>query len=381
MITPRTKRFFKRLLPFGLIWLFSGWLFLSIEYAATAGFDEVLTSAIQMNGQIFVMASLAVMVAGFFTGYIELRYLDPWLGHLHFSRRLVLKLLAYFCIFFIIILVTFPIVASLEMNVGVFSPEVWKRYTLYLTSITHVSTTLQLGTSLLLSLFYSEISEFIGQNVLNNFFTGRYHQPVEEDRIFMFLDMKSSTAIAEKLGHKEYFRLLKAYYDCFSAAIIDHGGEIYQYVGDEIILSWKYKRSQKDNRPIDCFFAMRESLRTKSLWFKQNFDIVPTFKAGIHLGSVTTGEIGTIKKEILFSGDVLNATARIQGLCNSYGVDLIVSEEMLRQINIRSNDEVEKLGEARLRGREASANLFTIQRTFMKPVQTNSRWIPAVAML
>ncbi len=75
---------------------------------------------------------------------------------------------------------------------------------------------------------------------------------------------------------------------------------------------------------------MRDSLRSKALWFKQNFGVVPTFKAGIHLGSVTTGEIGAIKKEILFSGDVLNATARIQELCNRYGPDLLLSEEMLQ---------------------------------------------------
>jgi adenylate cyclase len=162
----------------------------------------------------------------------------------------------------------------------------------------------------------------------------------------MFLDMKSSTTIAEQLGHQRYFRLLKAYYDCFSEAIIDHGGEIYQYVGDEIILSWPYRKGKKDSRSLNCFFAMRDSLEAKAQWFEQNFGLVTTFKAGIHLGSVTTGEIVMIKKEILFSGDVLNATARIQGLCNSYGVDLIVSEEMLQQLHLTTSDQPKRLGEA-----------------------------------
>lgn len=381
MVLPRTKRFLTRLLPFGFIWLFAGWVFMFIEYAATAGLEELPTTAIQMDWRIFVMASFAITVVGFFTGYLELRFLNPWLRHLHFARRLFLKLLAYTGIFSFVILVTFPIAASLEMGTSILGPEVWARYLDFFMSITHLSTGVQLGTSLLLSLFYSEISEFMGQNVLNNFFTGRYHQPIEEDRIFMFLDMKSSTTIAEQLGHQRYFQLLKAYYDCFSEAIIDHGGEIYQYVGDEIILSWSYRQGQKDNRPIDCFFAMRDSLRSKALRFKQNFGVVPAFKAGIHLGSVTTGEIGMIKKEILFSGDVLNATARIQGVCNSYGVDLIISEEMLQQVEQTPMDQVKRLGEATLRGRSASAHLFTVQRRAPEPARAPSRWVPAVALL
>lgn len=381
MIPPRTKRFLNRLLPFGLIWLFAGWVFLLIEYAATAGLDELPATAIQMDWRIFVVASFAVAVAGFFTGYLELRFLDPWLGHLHFARRLFLKLLAYAGIFSLIILVAFPIAASMEMGTSILGPEVWARYLDFFMSITYLSTGVQLGTSLLLSLFYSEISEFMGQNVLNNFFTGRYHQPIEEDRVFMFLDMKSSTTIAEQLGHQRYFQLLKAYYDCFSEAIIDHGGEIYQYVGDEIILSWPYKQGQKDNRSLNCFFAMRNSLRSKALWFKQNFEVSPTFKAGIHLGRVTTGEIGMIKKEILFSGDVLNATARIQGLCDTYGVDLLLSEEMLQQVALTPTDQVKRLGEATLRGRSASAHLFTVQRTAPEPARALSRWVPAVALI
>jgi len=94
--------------------------------------------------------------------------------------------------------------------------------------------------------------------------------------------------------------------------------------------------------------------------FEKQFGVAPTFKAGLHLGQVTTGEIGTIKKEILFSGDVLNATARIQGLCNSYGVDCILSEEMLQQLGPAPTYQISLLGEALLRGRQTPIHLFTV---------------------
>ncbi|MFK8007944.1 MAG: adenylate/guanylate cyclase domain-containing protein, partial [Saprospiraceae bacterium] len=266
----------------------------------------------------------------------------------------------YSIFFLIIVLIFFPTAASLELNTHIFDRIIWEKYLNYFTSITHLSTVIQLATALIMSLFYSEISDFMGQRVLKNFFTGKYHMPIEEERIFMFLDMKSSTTIAEKLGHFEYFKLLRAYYNCFTDAIIEHEGEIYQYVGDEIILSWKFQSNQPDNRCIDCFFAMKENLEKKENWFQQQFGIVPTFKAGIHLGKVTTGEIGVLKKDILFSGDVLNVAARIQGLCNTYKVDLIISDDMLRQIDLGLNYKVSLIGEEELRGKEEKKELYSL---------------------
>ncbi len=362
MIRPRTKRLSRRLLPFGLIWMLSGWVFLLVEYAATAGFDQLPATAIQMDGRIFIVSSLAVFSAGVLTGWIELKYLDRWFGGQRFVRRMLYKLLVYTLIFMVLILLTFPLAASLELDTSPTDPRVWQKYLDYFTSLTHLSTGLQLGVGLMLSLFYSEISDFMGPNVLLSFFTGRYHQPVEESRIFMFVDMKSSTAIAERLGHRAYFQLLQAYYRSFSEAIINHAGEIYQYVGDEIILSWPYRPGQPDARPVDCFLEMRDSLRQQDAWFRRHFGLAPTFKAGIHLGQVTTGEIGSIKKEILFSGDVLNATARIQGLCNTYGVDLLLSADMCAQLTGRYREQLSLIGEAELRGRSTGMKLYTLNR-------------------
>ena len=55
----------------------------------------------------------------------------------------------------------------------------------------------------------------------------------------MFLDLRSSTAIAEKLGEERYFNFIKDVFKDVTPAIIYAKGEIYQYVGDEIVVSWK----------------------------------------------------------------------------------------------------------------------------------------------
>ena len=212
------------------------------------------------------------------------------------------------------------------------------------------------------SLFYAEVSENLGQEVLSNFFTGKYHKPIVEERIFMFLDMKSSTTIAEKLGHVKYFEMLNAYYADLSDPVIQYSGEIYQYVGDEMIVSWKLKAGLANQNCLRCFFAMKEALGNQSAKYRANFDVLPTFKAGFHYGEVTTGEIGVIKKEIIFTGDVLNTTARIQGLCNTYGVDLLISGPLFKQLNLDSEFQVEALGKSELRGRDEKVELFTVMQ-------------------
>jgi adenylate cyclase len=255
MLKPTTKRNIKRIIPFGVIWLVSGWVFLIVESAASQNFQQLPSTSIRMDFQIFFFSSIAMTAVGLLTGIIELKYLDRAFSKKRFVTRFLGKFLVYTLLFFIVVLMTFPIAASLELNVGLFNPRVWERYIDFFYSMSHLSTGIQLATALLLSLFYSEISEFIGQNALISFFTGKYHEPVEEERIFMFLDMKSSTTIAEKLGHLNYFGFLREYYQCFTKAIIAYEGEIYQYVGDEIILSWKVRdpKRQSLHRLLFCY--------------------------------------------------------------------------------------------------------------------------------
>jgi adenylate cyclase len=213
---------------------------------------------------------------------------------------------------------------------------------------------------IVVSQFYTEVGENIGLGVLNNFFTGKYHSPKEESRIFMFLDIKSSTSIAERLGHIRYFEMLRDYYADLSDCIVKYSGEIYQYVGDEIVVSWTLKKGLHNKNCIQCFFAMKNAITQQAVRYNEKFGLVPEFKAGFHFGKVTTGEIGIIKKEIIFTGDTLNTTARIQGLCNAYKTDILLSDALIKELNLGSSFQVKTLGENELRGKDEKIALFTI---------------------
>jgi len=330
-----------------------------MDYTITDGYNYIAKDSIVLTTEIFLFSSIAVTVVGLLIGVIEVLFLESLFRNKSFGKKIVYKLLLYITFFFVIIFITYPYAASLELQSHFFDKKVWEKYLNFLTSYTFLNTNVQLGISLLLSLFYHEISENLGHHVLLNYLTGKYNKPTEEKRIFMFTDMRSSTSIAEKIGHIKYFELLKAYYAAFSNAIINHSGEVYQYVGDEIIISWKFKQGIKHNNSLNCFFAMKQALKDKTDWFQKKFGVVPDFKAGIHYGKVTTGEIGVLKKEIIFTGDVLNATARIQGLCNQYNVDLLISGKMLEALQLTAEVKTKALGEVTLRGKKESIALYT----------------------
>jgi adenylate cyclase len=88
---------------------------------------------------------------------------------------------------------------------------------------------------------------------------------------------------------------------------------------------------------------------------------LPSFKAGVHCGKVTAGEIGSIKRDIVYSGDVLNTASRIQEKCNHYHVDFLVSGETLELMDETSNYAPVHLDTIELRGKEANIDLYTIK--------------------
>lgn len=209
---------------------------------------------------------------------------------------------------------------------------------------------------------FLQINSKFGQGVFWNFLRGKYHTPKEERRIFMFLDLNSSTTIAEQLGDKKYHAFLKDLFSDITNPILDNKGEIYQYVGDEVIVAWKYEDGIDDSKCIQCFFDIKQSLQQLSDKYLRQYDVVPVFKAGIHCGKVVAGEVGIIKRDITYSGDVLNTTSRIQGMCREFNEEVIVSGDLVSELRLTGHYAVQALGAIRLKGKQKEMQLIALRR-------------------
>ena len=188
---------------------------------------------------------------------------------------------------------------------------------------------------------------------------GLYHKPHEVSRIFMFLDLKGSTAIAERLTHKAYSTLIKDFFFDISDAIVMFKGQVYQYAGDEIIVTWRIRK--KNSNCIRTFFKIQEIIKNKRETYIDKFGFVPEFKAGIHSGHVMVTTVGKHKKEIAYHGDVLNTTARIEGKCNELEQSLLISESILPYINQEKDFIVEEKGQVVLKGKLQKLNLYGVK--------------------
>lgn len=188
----------------------------------------------------------------------------------------------------------------------------------------------------------------------------------EVERIFMFLDLRSSTTIAEDLGHVQYFELLNDFFRDIAEPISNNKGHIYQYVGDEVVVSWSLEDGLTGASCLQCFFDIVDIMGRNSQKYENRYGVNPSFKAGMHYGKVSTGTVGTLKKEIIYTGDVLNTASRIEGLCNKHDVDLLLSKSLIDKLPLNHAFSPKRIGEISLRGKSTEIMLFTIERNSNK---------------
>jgi class 3 adenylate cyclase len=207
-----------------------------------------------------------------------------------------------------------------------------------------------------------ELTRLIGTPVLINVILGRYRRPAREERIFMFLDLVGSTSLAEAMGELRMHDLLARFFFDIDEAIVAHGGEVHAYVGDEVIVTWPLDTEMSGERCLDCFFAAKDRIAERADSYRQEFGSIPHFRAGLHVGPVVISECGNSRRQIAYFGDTVNVAARLQEACKEVGLSLLVSADLLRHVRPSTNFVVKALGEAQLRGRAATVEVFAVER-------------------
>jgi class 3 adenylate cyclase len=206
--------------------------------------------------------------------------------------------------------------------------------------------------------FLLQMNRMIGANVLGYFVAGVYHRPKAEERIFLFLDLAGSTQIAERLGSARYFELLRRFADDLTEPVLETEGEIYQYAGDEVVITWPMATGLRAANCIRCFFGIRAAVSRDPARYERDFGVLPTFRGGLHGGTVTAGELGDLRRQIVFVGDILNTAARLEEYAKGTGFDLVASGAVLGQLALPPGIEATPCGELALRGKEASVAAY-----------------------
>ncbi len=208
--------------------------------------------------------------------------------------------------------------------------------------------------------FVIQIDLMLGQGELARFLRGRYHRPRAEARVFLFLDLVGSTALAERLGGERFLALLNEAYDDIAEPILEHAGEIHKYVGDEVIVTWLPARGLAEARCVACVFAIEDALAGRAARYQERYGAVPSFRYALHLGEVVSGELGRFKREIAYIGDGMNTAARIVDACRAKGRPRIASAKLIERLSLPLGVVATDLGPVELRGKEAPIGLIAL---------------------
>jgi adenylate cyclase len=209
-------------------------------------------------------------------------------------------------------------------------------------------------------IFVIQVSRLVGERTLRDIAFGRYHRSRAEERFFLFVDLTGSTPIAERIGPAGVHRFLGEVFRCASDPIDDHEGEVYQYVGDEIVVTWTVADGRPAARPVACFFAIEQALAQAAAEFQREFGTVPGLRAALHAGPVITGEVGGSRRAIVYHGDVMNTTSRIEQATRELDRQFLVSADAVARLDGIDRFALEDLGPQRLRGRAAAMPVYAV---------------------
>jgi adenylate cyclase len=211
------------------------------------------------------------------------------------------------------------------------------------------------------------IANLIGPRALTNFVTGRYHHPSEENRFVLFVDIVGSTGLAERLGGIGIHRFLDRTFRLLTEAVVDYRGEVLGYVGDELIVTWPETSGATDARPLRCFLAMRQALVDAAPRFEQEFGAAPRIRGSLNFGPVIVGEIGDIKRAIVFNGDVMNTAARLEEQSRNVDGGFLAARAAVARLDAPLPVPLRDLGKLAIRGRVDGIDVVALSPSSADP--------------
>jgi len=219
-----------------------------------------------------------------------------------------------------------------------------------------------------------------GARTLLALVTGRYRHPRAEEYAVLFMDLEGSTGLTERLGDLKFHALLNTVFFDISDPVLDADGEIYRYIGDEVIVTWPHRGLLRDQAQRDacfeCFFDIDAILKRRGDFYRQHFGVVPSFRGALHFGRLIVGEMGQFKREIVMLGDVMNTTSRMEGVCRTENTRYVVSEQALGVLRPTKplRWTLRDLGAKALRGKIEPVRLYAVDesRPSELPLQQNA---------
>ncbi len=319
-----------------------------------------------------VLGVAAGLVASFLERGVFPRY-DRRVG---VGVRLLFRTVAYAALASLLVLLAVFLSGTLGRGLAFADVLVSPGFRAFVMSALFVQTILTVVVASFLINAVLQVGRLLGPQAATQIFLGRYLRPVHEDRSFLFIDLADSTGLAERLGPLEFAEFKNDFFHDVAGPVLDTHGQIVQYVGDEVMITWPRRKKSRStaSESVRCFFEVCRHVDASAAGYVARYGEVPRFRAGLHSGPVVVSQLGDLKTEIVFSGDAVNATARIQGLCKELQRDFLVSSDAIGEVDLPDGVVPEDMGVHSLRGRTAPVTILALSR---EPAEVSTVNVPS----
>lgn len=340
-------------------WIIAYLVFFIIIYFITKAVTSLYPEKAEVYiGENIVVAIIVGIIFGTILGIADY-FVDKKIRGRSLGVEIIIKGVLYLAAWYLVSVIGYRIGTFIEAEF-VDSPLI--KYTELFAGNIFLAATIYTAVMIVVITFIKQMNTKFGPGILIPMLLGRFRKPRTEKRIFLFMDLKDSTTQAEKLGSLKFSELLQ---DCFSdvnKVIPPFNAEIYQYVGDEVVLTWRSEEGLRNNNCIRFFFSFQKKLQQRKDHYLNKYGIVPEFKAGANIGNITVAEVGDFKREIAYHGDTINTASRIQSVCNTYKKSFLISENLKNEIN--GTFRTDLISTIKLKGKEKEIGLYSLEEDF-----------------
>lgn len=149
---------------------------------------------------------------------------------------------------------------------------------------------------------------------------------------FLFTDIRGFTSLCETLPPKEVVSILNHYLDLETEIILNNGGDVDKFVGDEMMAF--FSGAKKEYNACKAAMEIRKVMAEEQKKSIARGLPVISIGIGINTGKVVFGPVGSItRKDFTSIGDTVNLAARLEGANKAYGSKSLVSEAVFEKVN------------------------------------------------
>ncbi|AIC27389.1 adenylate cyclase protein [Rhizobium etli bv. mimosae str. IE4771] len=157
--------------------------------------------------------------------------------------------------------------------------------------------------------------------------------PVRQNAAVIFIDLSGFTGLSETLGPVKVSEVLSGFFEIIDEEARSHGGAITSFMGDGAMILFGLPEPANDDaaRAVACAVSLCERTRA---WLGAHAGFAEKrigFKVGAHCGPIVASRLGTgDRQQITAAGDTVNVGARLMEVAARNGVELALSDEIVR---------------------------------------------------